>query len=386
MSPRRVHLGVAALLLVAACASDTSTDIIGDVTTNVVTTDVVSTDEVDVDVTVPPPDEPDPSAADSESTAPDADEADGDVAITELFPVTVTDALGAEFTFDAPPRLGCVSFRCREILAGFGIAPAASSYSESEFFFPVGPPDFEVVNVNDIEAWAGADVDVAVFGGVPEPPITYEAIDRVVPILYLQTPGLTNDDLGGIEAIVENTRLLGRITGEVEAAERDIDRLEAAIATASTFSTPELADRTFVMLTNAAGYIAEFIRHPDEPENAFCAALDATGLGVCVEFPIRGRELSPEAFLDLDPDVIVMADGQLSVDTRDDPTWQRLSAVVTGSLYDSARSSYRNVGVRSLIWALQEYVSAAVPDSGVPSPGPLDDFDPTASPLVTGEI
>ncbi|MEM1332269.1 MAG: ABC transporter substrate-binding protein [Actinomycetota bacterium] len=360
--------------------------------------------EIDAEPTTPEPgeadatdpQEPDAAAADtetgtsetgtSETGSGDGTDTADDVATAAQFPVTVTDALGTDFTFDEPPRLGCVSFRCREILAGFGVAPAASSYRESEFFFPVGPPDFEVVNVNDIEAWAGADVDVAVFGGVPEPPITYQAIDRVVPILYLQTPGLTNDGIGGIEAIVGNTRLLGQITGEVDAAERDIARLEAAIATASPFSTPELSERTFVMLTNAAGYIAEFIRRPDEPENAFCAALDATGLGECVEFPTQGRELSAEAFLDLDPDVIVMADGQLSVDTRDDPTWQRLRAVVTGSVYDSARSSYRNVGVRSLIWALQEYVSATVPDSGVPAPGPLDDFDPTSSPLVTGDI
>ena len=93
--------------------------------------------------------------------------------------------------------------------------------------------------------------------------------------------------------------------------------------------------------------------------------------------------MSAEAFLELDPDIIAMQAGSLSVETRDDPIWQRLGAVNSGLTYDSSGGGYRFASARSLIWALQEFVHFTVPDSGIDAPGPLDSFVVDDSPLVS---
>ena len=38
-----------------------------------------------------------------------------------LFPLTITDATGQEFTFDAPPKIGCYWYGCFEALADLGV-------------------------------------------------------------------------------------------------------------------------------------------------------------------------------------------------------------------------------------------------------------------------
>lgn len=315
-----------------------------------------------------------------DETAEERTEETGGTGAVE-FPVTVVDALGIEHTFDEPARVGCVVNLCREAFAGFGEPPAATPFEESSFFFPAGPPEFVVTDINDLEAWAGADIDVAVFGG-PANQI-HEIAGDVTTVFFVHTPGRTNDGMTGIEAVAENHRLLGTIADRLPEAEADIARLQRAIATARTFSTPELADRTVVNLFNGAAYLMEFGDGDTERSTAFCSVLLEAALGSCAEVDILAQEISAEAFLELDPDVIAMQAGALTVDTRDDPIWARLSAVQAGLAYDSSGTGYRFASARSLIWALQEFVHFAVPGSGIPAPGPLDDFVPEASPLVS---
>ncbi|MEM9519516.1 MAG: ABC transporter substrate-binding protein [Actinomycetota bacterium] len=334
-----------------------------------------------------------PDSTGPDSTSPDSTSLDSTTSTTTTeapaptvppveFPLTITDALGREHTIDGPARLGCVTSRCREILGGFGVAPAASPYEPSDFYFPVGPPEYEVSDVADLEAWSGANIDFAVFGGVPAPPASYALVEQFVTIFYVHTPGQTNTDgMDGIEAAIWNTRALGQLLDMNVEAEAEIARLEQAIATASTFSTPERATRSFVSLANDPGYREDGTTSTSEP-GSFCTLLIEVGLGECIELPTEDREMSAEAFLALDPDLIVMHDGVDSVATRSDPTWQRLSAVQNGTAFDGQGNGYRTIGVRSMIWTLQEFIHLTVPDSGIDHPGPLDRFDPTTSPLV----
>ncbi|MEM1332268.1 MAG: ABC transporter substrate-binding protein [Actinomycetota bacterium] len=363
----------------AASTTGTGAGTDGDASTT--STQPPADDEVEPDDTN---DTSDAGGAPAEDTAPEDDEDTApeasDTGAVE-FPVTVVDALGFEHTFDEPARVGCVVNLCREAFAGFGEPPAATPFEASDFFFPAGPPEFVVTDINDLEAWAGADIDVAVFGG-PANQI-HEIASDVTTVFFVHTPGRTNDGMTGIEAVAENHRLLGTIADRLPEAEADIERLERAIATARSFSTPELADRTVVNLFNGAAYLMEFGDGDTEQSTAFCSVLLEAALGSCAEVDILAQEISAEAFLELDPDVIAMQAGTLSVETRDDPIWERLSAVQNGLAYDSSGTGYRFASARSLIWALQEFVHFTVPGSGIPAPGPLDDFVPEASPLVS---
>ncbi|MEM9200268.1 MAG: ABC transporter substrate-binding protein [Actinomycetota bacterium] len=298
------------------------------------------------------------------------------------YPITVVDAIGVEHTIDGPVRLGCVAKICTEILAGLGMAPAASTYREGEpFFYPLGPPEFVVTNNNDIEAWAGAELDFAVFGG---PKISFhETVEDVVPLFFLHTAGRTAPDLTGYEAIYESTRAIAQLVDRVAEGEQLIADLETAIATARTFSTPELADRTFVNLFNGEAYLLEIGNADEVGSWAFCSVILAAELGVCAEVDIAAQEVSAEAFLELDPDIVAMQAGALTVETRDDPVWGRISAVQNGLAYDSVNNGYRFSNIRSLIWSLQEYVHFTVPDAGIPHPGLLAEFVPEDSPLVS---
>ncbi|MEM7141687.1 MAG: ABC transporter substrate-binding protein [Actinomycetota bacterium] len=298
-----------------------------------------------------------------------------------VFPLTFTDALGYEHTLDEPAQLGCVSIVCTEIMAGLGVAPRASTYNEEPFFFPVGPPEFVVTNLNDLEAWSGAEIDFAVMGG-PEN-ATHDVAREIVTVLFVHTPGRTAPDLTGFEAVIENTRLIGQIVDRAAEAEVLVRNLETAIETARGFSTPELADRSFVNLFNGPSYTMEIGNADEVGSWAFCSVILAAELGYCAEVDITAQEINAEAFLELDPDIVAMQAGSLTVETRDDPVWGRISAVENGLAYDSAETGYRFGGVRSLIWSLQEYVHFTVPDSGIPHPGLLADFVPEDSPLVS---
>ncbi|MEM8706887.1 MAG: ABC transporter substrate-binding protein [Actinomycetota bacterium] len=298
------------------------------------------------------------------------------------YPITLVDAIGFEHTIDGPVRLGCVAKICTEILAGLGLAPAASTYREGEpFFYPFGPPEFVVTNNNDIEAWAGADIDFAVFGG---PKIGFhETVEEVVPLFFLHTAGRTAPDLTGYEAIYESTRAIALLVDRVAEGEQLIADLETAIATARSFSTPELADRSFVNLFNGEAYLLEIGNADEVGSWAFCSVILAAELGACAEVDITAQEISAEAFLELDPDIVALQTGALTVETRADPVWGRISAVQNGLAYDSVNNGYRFANIRSLIWALQEYVHFTVPEAGIPHPGLLVDFVPEESPLVS---
>ncbi|MEM8707222.1 MAG: ABC transporter substrate-binding protein [Actinomycetota bacterium] len=364
-SSRLLALVAACSLIAVACSGGTDDD--ASPTTGE-PTDVTTTAPAD-DTAASAPAEPTTTTTIVESSAVD-------------YPITLVDAIGVEHTIEGPVRLGCVAKICTEILAGLGLAPAASTYRDDEpFFFPFGPPEFVVTNNNDIEAWAGADIDFAVFGG---PKIGFhETVEAVVPLFFLHTAGRTAPDLTGYEAIYESTRAIALLVDRVAEGEQLIADLETAIATARSFSTPELADRSFVNLFNGEAYLLEIGNADEIGSWAFCSVILAAELGSCAEVDITAQEISAEAFLELDPDIIALQTGALTVETRDDPVWGRISAVQNGLAYDSVNNGYRFANIRSLIWALQEYVHFTVPEAGIPHPGPLADFVPEESPLVS---
>ncbi|MEM7324371.1 MAG: ABC transporter substrate-binding protein [Actinomycetota bacterium] len=320
-------------------------------------------------------------AADSSSTGVSAADQAEEAVEPVVFPLTITDAVGRELTLDEPAKIGCFWSGCTEIHASLGIPPGAATVpagtpEDGVFYFPVGPPDFTVAAFNDLEAWAGADINFVINRG-PQGP-NDAAVEQFVDIFYLHAPGLTDTSLTGYEAHIANIRMVGQLLAAPEEAEVAVARLETAIRTLAEFSTPELAARSFAYLFNGEEYR---VMTDDTP---FCAAIAEAAVATCL--PLSEGELNGEAFLELDPDVIAVQAGFNDVgyttETRDDPVWGRLSAVQNGSAYDSDDRLYWCCGSRSLIWALQDFAAYAIPGSGIPAPGPIGTFDPETSPLV----
>lgn len=303
-----------------------------------------------------------------------------------LFPLTITDAAGQEFTFDAPPKIGCGWLGCEEILADLGVAPHASYWiqQESIFLTPAGLPTHTIADMANPEQWAAAEIDLLIKRGPATP--NDEALTAAAPIFYLHFPSADADAAAGIAAYYENTRLLGQLTGKPDVADAILARFDAVQAKLRTLATAETRNlRVAVLFGEATTY------RTIGNANPFCTVLAAVELGQCIEAP-WWEELNAEAFLGYDPDWIVYMDlgwpalvtgNEALLTDRTDPVWPQLTAVKAGRVYKSATQRFDCCSTRMLTHALQDYVSHVLPDAGIPTPGPLADFDPAQSPLVT---
>ena len=295
------------------------------------------------------------------------------------FPLTITDAAGQEFSFDAPPKIGCDWYGCYEALADLGIPPHAGALAEEEltsiFYAPAGPPTHRISDDTNPESWAAAEIDLYMMR-VPDS-ADLDAMRQVAPVFLLHHPSY-GESVQGYDAYLENLRILGQLTGHPAAADAAIARFATALATLKALSTPETAALRVAVLFGGEGYGGL------APNNPFCVALAEVGLGQCVEAAGESwLEVNAEQFLAIDPDWIIYEGFGASYQERTDPVWSQLTAVKEGRVFDAAGSRYYCCSARGLIHSLQDYVSHILPDAGIPMPGPVETFDPTQSPLVT---
>lgn len=295
-----------------------------------------------------------------------------------LFPLTITDAAGQAFTFDAPPKIGCYWYGCIEAFADLGVPFYAGTLGPEElasvFYAPAGPPTHLMADDSNPENWAAAEVDLFVTR-VPDS-ADLDAMRQAAPIFFLHHPSYGPSDQQGYAAYYQNLRLLGALVGQPEAAEAAITRFETVLANLKALSTPKTEALTLAVLFSGEGYPVM------TPDNPFCDVVTAAGLGHCVGEGAPTLEVNAESFLALDPDWIIYAGFGQSYQERSDPVWGQLTAVKEGRVYDAAGSRYYCCSTRGLINALQDYVSHLLPDAGIPNPGSELDFDPLQSPLV----
>jgi ABC-type Fe3+-hydroxamate transport system substrate-binding protein len=122
-------------------------------------------------------------------------------------------------------------------------------------------------------------------------------------------------------------------------------------------------------------------------EDAACAVLEEAQIARCPEFgagfDFESGELSQEALLALDPDWIIYQSFDPSdvSGAVDDKTWDRLTAVKEGRVFD-VDGAY-STGMRGTTWFLP-VVARQIwgEDAGVPDPGPLTEYDPAENPLL----
>lgn len=301
---------------------------------------------------------------------------------TAAYPIEVTDAEGIVHRFEAQPKILCMWAGCPEILAELGLTPhaAAGTREANEegaiFNYPPGQlPETYIEDTQNVELIEQAGVDLVV-KRVPASPED-DALTQVVPVFYLHHPDYGESAVGGWEAYRENVRLIAAVMGQPEeAAQGVLDRFDAVLEKLKAGAPADAAERTLMVMFNSEGYN---IIGPDSP---FCDLIQTNDLGQCVGEG-TGGELSAEAVLALDPDWIAV---QVSAadetwETRSDPTWERLTAVQEGHVYN-AGNRYYCCGLRGLTHSLQSYAHYVL-EMDVPDPGwNWRDWDITTSPLV----
>ncbi|MBX3013029.1 MAG: ABC transporter substrate-binding protein [Caldilineaceae bacterium] len=295
-----------------------------------------------------------------------------------LFPLTITDATGQEFTFDAPPKIGCSWYGCYEALADLGVPAYAAALAEGEttsiFYGPAGPPTHLIADSSNPELWAAAEIDLFMTR-VPDS-ADLDPMRQVAPVFFLHHPSYGESDQQGYGAYLQNLRILGALVGKPEAAEAAIARFTNALAYLQALSTPEVAEQTVAVLFQGEGY------RVIGPDNPFCVALAEAQLGRCIGEGAASKEFNAEEFLKLNPDWIVYQAGDASYQDRTDPVWEELTAVKEGRVFDATNNRYYCCSTRGLILALQDFAHHILPDAGIPATGPRNTFDPTQSPLV----
>lgn len=294
-------------------------------------------------------------------------------------PYAAADAVGQRFAFDEPiDRIVCLQTGCDEILADLGLLPAATVASPENAASPLyyGDDAAEVVTLADpasIEEVAGHEPDlIYVREGMEE---TQAAMEPVAPVFV----GFGGFDSSPQDAYYENVRDLGALTGRSPQAEAAIARFAGVLETLAIQAPENAIDLRFLILhgfdpsvyfTHARGGI-------------FCNVLASTRLGTCAietgpGFDGSFGEVDPEAVLAADPDLIgyISRPGEAGPEERNDPAWDRLTAVRAGRVYVDASDGLYCCGLRHVQYSLELYAHHAFPDAGFPAPASYDAYDP----------
>jgi ABC-type Fe3+-hydroxamate transport system substrate-binding protein len=297
------------------------------------------------------------------------------------FPLEITDAAGQVHELEAPlEAIGCGWAGCIETLADMGVVPHAvpGTPVESVLSYPNGLPEHGIADWLNPELWATTNTEV-LFVGLPE----WEGLDglRQAMDVFFLNAFPHGDSPPGIEAWIENQRLLGQVVGRPDLAEAAITRYDDFIAALKDRAPADADEREII-----------YMFHSDDGtygtmpfEIPFCDALAENNLGRCANPEgWEGFLVSAEAFLAADPEWIAYGvfNDTTTWEDRDDPVWSRLSAVTNGQVYD-AEKGYFCCSLRALEHALQDYAFHVWgAEGGVPDPGPFDAFDPAKSLLL----
>lgn len=293
------------------------------------------------------------------------------------FPVTVTDAVGKEFTFDAAPKIGCQFYGCYETLSDLGVTPQAASGGGSADrganFYTPGPEPLHVIgDFQNPELWAAAEVDLIGVSAPADP--SYDALAQAAPVFHLYYTG--DKTLMGHAAFTKNLEMLGQVTGKSEAAAAALARFEKMEAKLHSLATPTTAKLKIALLRSRDTY------QLFGPGTAFCTVLVEVGLGECLGEGDFLTDLNAEQLLALNPDWIIYVTNKDSYKDRTDPVWAQLKAVKEGRVYDTITNRYGCCSLRALYLPFQEYVAHVLPAAGAPAVNSTADYNPEDNWLV----
>ena len=263
-----------------------------------------------------------------------------------LFPFTITDSNGREITFDAPPeRIIPYDGAAVEILFAMGEGHRVVGTHS----FVSYPPEADAVPRIGSSFAINLEETVAL-----EPDLVYLFFDRLladleevgVKVLYTQSLSNTVDD------VLEHFRLWGRLTGNVQAAEREVALFQARLDTLKdnlkdVERGPRVYNHTFGFWTPG----------PDTLTGDIFKLLKAE----MVTEDISGyAQISPEEVLVRDPEVIITSADAVN-EITDDSALQGVTAVKNGRVLVPERAPLFIAGPR-LIDVIEEIAEFLYPE------------------------
>lgn len=353
-------IALLALSLLAAACSDSDDDSDAD-PASTASEPTPSTDEAPAETEAP--------EAPTDTEAPeDTEAADEDASI---FPLTITDVTGQEFTFDEPPILGSAG-SALAMFADLGVPPAAgwSGPFNEGVLYAGGVPEVMLDDGFDVEQWAQTDVDLILLGAQSAGAPQWQPVVDTYDVFYL------NENNAGIQGNRQDLQLLATLLGDPSLADEPIGRFDQLVELMESVAPAEAI--TVVPMIYVEGYN---VVGEDSP---LCVLLAQTGLASC---PVEGpfATLNPEGLLSIDPDVIYLfgPPGVPPADRDADPVWSQLSAVQNGRVYGPFSStSWTGVSYRNLYEPVQVILATEFPESGVEMPTAFDfDYDPADFPF-----
>ena len=238
-------------------------------------------------------------------------------------PISLTDSSGFTFVIEAPAqRIVSHSPAATEILFAIG----AGGQVVARDNFSNYPPEVESLpevaySSPEPEQDLAHDPDLVIFAGRQRASID-QFRDLDLPVYFLEEPTT-------LAGVMENIRTVGILTGHREAAEALIADMEARLAAVEEMLTGVTeGPRVFYELTDDLYTVS-----PDSFIGSALTLLKVRNIaeGTAGAFP----QLSSEAVVDADPDVILMADASsVPVETVPErPGWSGITAVVDGRIY-----------------------------------------------------
>lgn len=263
---------------------------------------------------------------DTETEAPTDDSAAG----RTVFPLTITDASGAELVFErAPERIVSISPAETEVLFAIGLGDKIvgvsdfCNYPEETLAIPkVGG----IVSPN-IEALIATEADLVV-GGISLGMESAESIREHGMNLYIPRPG-------DLHEVIDSIRALGLITDHNEQAAALIAKMEADIETVDdAVSTLSQEQKKRVYIEISPGWTVgrgEFMHELIERAGGINIAEDLEGW----------NQINEEIVIAANPEVIIFPEGIVLDDagtTMEDmiagrPGWEAIEAIATGNLH-----------------------------------------------------
>jgi iron complex transport system substrate-binding protein len=257
-------------------------------------------------------------------------------------PVTVQDALGRRVRFEAPPaRIVPIFASNTEIVASLGLSDRIVGIEAYTRYPPdvLGRPLVGGRLGFSVDAIAALRPDLVVVTPSRQAAnLLVDPMERLgVPILVLLQRS--------VEEILTNIRLIGQVEGIPARAEDLVGRFEARMARVAAATRHQPPPST-VMITGRLGNGLMLVAR----EGSYTG--DAI-LRAGARFALKGTaaiaQVSPEAILNADPDVLLWAGNARDLEALvGEPGWSRLRAVRTGRAHAVSRVELLIPGPRTI--------------------------------------
>lgn len=268
------------------------------------------------------------------------------------FPVTVQRSDGREITIQEPPeRIASLSPGATEILFAIG---AGESVAASDNFSDY-PPEAEQTTKLDafepnLEAIVAVEADLIIDAHNQDNVV--EALDDLgEAVLYLVVPE-------GVDGVLEQIRLFGRVTDHQQEAENLGQSLEARIdAIEAELADVEQGPRVFHELDNTL-----FTAAPGSFVGDLYNLLKAENVAAGSDNPYP--QLTQEVIIERDPEVIILADeefGETPEAVKSRPGWDVISAVKNDRIHGIDPDTVSRPGPR-VVDALEELARLLYPE------------------------